>query len=706
VTYAPITDDNARVADIVTDAQRKPAIFSQLWCVAVIVLVAWYWHTRVTLQASVITLVLLLLIGLLALAYGDLFLRLARPHLPQAAIVPFQFLCGYCVISTLLFVFSVITPLGAASNFLVLIGGAATAMLLRPSQSLAPSHWVDHLPAFICVAVSAVATTLWTSDALTLTSREGPLTVFQLWYDSFVHARQISEFSHGQGFESLSDIRMAGVHPALYHYAAYAVPSVLVAITGTGALETFAGFLLPFGVMLTGFAAFSLGAFLWGPWSGLAATVGLLLLPDAYQQGLGNPYLAYNFMQQVNVGGMYGVAALSVAWILMLDACQRGKVSGIPASWMVGGLSVAYKAQLFVANAFLLLIYPFAFLVGLSRRRRVVLGSLVVLLFCAVVFLSQRVPGVPTIRLDGTGAPDYVSQLLRDYDPGVIKSFLHFVFFKAHLPRPLLGVCAVPMILISTFGAWLLAFAVVASVARRTIPRVILAFPILILLNYVVMSLGLAMDRTQIGTADELLNRPFVWAVFVIVVWTAGGAYALCFPSGLPKGRPARMALATAGLLSLFFPFFLSKNVQTFSTRPGYSTFRDQSSVPTCLVEAARHIRDRSQPTDIIQDSEADPKFMVTSLTERREYAVNYLLHKRPPAELEQRLAQLDRLKTLTDEREIHDFAASRQISWYILEPATRVQWPASLLEQSQFSCGGVRVYRFAPSTGRGSKLS
>ena len=52
---------------------------------------------------------------------------------------------------------------------------------------------------------------------------------------------------------------------------------------------------------------------------------------------------------------------------------------------------------------------------------------------------------------------------------------------------------------------------------------------------YLIMSLGLAYDKNQVGTPDELLHRPFVWAYFVVCSWVAGAIYMWKFGNYVPR---------------------------------------------------------------------------------------------------------------------------------------------------------------------------
>ena len=126
-----------------------------------------------------------------------------------------------------------------------------------------------------------------------------------------------------------------------------------------------------------------------------------------------------------------------------------------------------------------------------------------------------------------------------------------------------------------------------------------------------------------------------------------------------------------------------------------FRTFQELSGVPTCTLEAARYIRHNSSSDEIIQDSEEDSKFALTALAERPEFAVRFWVSGRAPVELQDRIAALQHFKNMTTERDITDFAARNRIAWYVLQPRTTVTWPASFLERPQFSCDGIRVYRF-----------
>jgi hypothetical protein len=661
----------------------------------VITLLLSYWHARVTHRFSAPAAGTFFLLTIAALATGRWVLRAVPLHDRPSALLPIEFICGYFVVSTALFVLSLASPLGATINFAVVLATIAGIGLLMRRRRTQYDTPLRERASFVCLAIAAAAATLWASDALEVSYQDGDTTVFTLWKDTFFHATQIGQFAQAHGSSTLSDIRIAGEKPSLYHYAGYAVPATLVAITGTGAYEIFAAFHLPFGIFLSGLAAFSLAAFIWGPWPGVAAAAGLLLLPDAYQQGFGNRYLSYNFLQQVSVGSLYGVAYAAVAWVFVLNGCRGGRLASVASGWGIAVVTLVHKAHIFVANAFLIMVYPFLFLGRVGGRTRLIVGLLFVGVFVAVVWITQRFPMVPILRLDGSGAATYMHSLLANYDEGPLKDWTGAAFSAEGFPRPLRALLYAAVLIALTFGGWAIAFVTTVLLIRRKIEPVFLVLPLLVVVNYLVMSLGLAMDTRSIGTGDELLNRPLVWAYFVVVTWTSGAAYVLLFGRDAPRSHAARAALTACTLLALVLPWTLGRNLQTFPARAGHATYAEHSGVPTCLVAAARYIRVNSAPDAILQDSEGDPNFVLTSLAERREFAVRSLVESRARVGLKERLSRLGDFERLTDEHEIQRFAAHHRITWYVLHPSTRVAWPQSLIDKAVFACGGIRVYRF-----------
>ncbi len=665
-----------------------------------VLLFASLWHARVTGGLSFAALAAFALVCGGSMAWGRLFTQFAPLAFAHGRSLTLQFLCGFLVLNSLLFALSLASPLGIAVNLLVLTASGILLLHYARGKAAATPQEAAMLPDLLCILISGAAATLWCADAFTPAMTDGEVALFRTWQDRFIHARFIGMFSQSHGLGTMTDIQLAGTPLRLYHYAFYFVPAAIQSMTEAGAYDVFVGFLLPFGVVLTGLAAFSLVASIWGSWPALAAAVAVVLLPDAYQQGFGNRYLAYHFHQQVGPSGMYGVACAAVAWIFILDGCRTGRYAPVLAGYAATVLSLAYKAQIFAANAFLAMIYPCLFFFRLPAARRLLAAIGLLAVFLLVLALSQGRAGVPTLRLDGSSAETYLSILLNDFEHGVLRDFSNFVFAGEVYPGPVLAALAAGVILLSTFGFWTAACLVTLYRLRKRAPAAVLLFPILVVANYLVMSVGLAMDVQGVGTRDELMNRPLVWAYFVVAAWTGGAAYLLAFGNAPPGGSRARALAAAFACLCLAFPLALSGNLQTFPARKGFGSFTEFGAVPSCLVRAALHIREHSPAGDIVQDSQNDSNLLVSALAERQAYAVRFMFPAPQSGELNRRLAALEAFGRITDAAGIAEFARRHRISWYLLHPGSAVAWPGQVLDNPAFRCDGYRVYRFETSPG------
>jgi len=224
------------------------------------------------------------------LIYGRFFIKLTSLSFKANSSLSLQFVCGYLVLNTILFLLSLFTPFAIAMN--VSIVGWGGLLILLSSRGIAKDapKPADYLPDFLCLLLSGIAATLWCTDVLRPVAAEGSLTIYQTNHDSFFHSRLISSFAQARGFKTMSIILMSDSRcPVPLRDVSHA-GSNFIFITSS-AYITFVSFLIPFGILLTGLAAFSLVGSVWGRWPGIAATLAVAMLPDAYQQGLGNKFL-------------------------------------------------------------------------------------------------------------------------------------------------------------------------------------------------------------------------------------------------------------------------------------------------------------------------------------------------------------------------------------------------------------------------------
>ena len=120
-------------------------------------------------------------------------------------------------------------------------------------------------------------------------------------------------------------------------------------------------------------------------------------------------------------------------------------------------------------------------------------------------------------------------------------------------------------------------------------------FPLFVIVNYLVMSLGLAVDTKGLARPEELLHRAFVWAYFVVAAWGGAGAYGLLFGQGPPASKFARLLAVIIAISSVSAALAWAHNLQTLPIK-AYASYRVMNPVPSGLVKACSFIRKHSQP--------------------------------------------------------------------------------------------------------------
>lgn len=653
------------------------------------------WHFRVSGGLSLSAVAVYFAFVFLCFAYGRIFSIVTRLEVNANTGMVYELITGFFALNTLMFVLALASPLGVAANLAILaLAGVVSLGWRRHVNPTAASASVE-LAGLAALVISGIAATIWCMDVQSSPAQSGRNLVYQVWQDVFIHVREISAFAQSHGIATIKDIKVAGAAAPIYHFASYIMPATIVNLTGLPAMDAYASFQLPFGIFLTGLAAFSLIAAIWGPWAGVAAVVAILVLPDGFQQGFGNRYLSYNFIAQVNPGMLYGVACVSIAWIFMLEGCRRGKLIIVGMAYLLLVVCLLYKAHVFVANAFLIMIYPCIFFRGIKPRTRLIVGIVFTAIFVTVIGLSQSFPRVPIIRLDGSGIGKYLPVLLLDFDQGLLKDFFTRIFHGTDYSHLVQLIAAVAMLSLCTLGVWVAAIIAMLFSVRKIATPAVLAFPVLVIANYLIMAIGLAVDTRDVGTPDELLNRPLVWAFFAVVAWTAGAGYYRIFGRGAPAATRTRVGAAILVFLALFGTAAISKNLQAFPARARFSTFEHFNAVPACLVKAARFVRDNSRPEEIMQDSLNDPRFVTTALAERQLYAGESTFGGLSP-EHKRRLDGLEYYLLAPDMETLDRLTKSNGFTWYVLHPTSIISWPESYLKKAVFECDGYRVFHFA----------
>jgi len=638
----------------------------------------------------------------LALAYfsilaGRLVVGALRLPAGRFGDIPTVLLVGFLALNTLLLAAALALPLSLPTDALLIAAGVVGWALRADPPALRPPSPARGLA---CLVLSLAAATLWSLDSIEPTVASRGDVVFRPWVDSYTHACFIRIFRDAHGISTLEHFSMAGEPAPTYHYASLLVPALLAATTGTSCYLAFATFLVPLGMSLTGLAAFVLARWWWGPGAGTAAAVGVLLIPDASRYGIANPYLGYHWLAEIGPTWLYGIAMIAVAWVLVFEGCRAGRPGLVAAGFAAAGLSVAFKAHLFVANALLIWAYPAFFLRGSSARIRLAWLAFSVATFAAAVRISQRFAGIPLLRLDGSGLKRYLAQVAFNLNGAEMRR-LFAVGPATSWTHDLLA--GLVHLAVGTFGGFAAAFPVMAAFlvasgrgADRRARVETASFPAFVAANYLIMALGLALDDRTHHTPDELLHRPLVWAYFAVVAWTSGCFHELALKSRLARPGPARAMVLIVPAALLGVPLFLGQGVQV---GPGWGKELTSMRLPGGLVRSAGFLRDHSARGQVVQNSEDDRWIILGALAERPVYVADtWKTPTQPDEKIARRLAEMEHFRRLTDPAEIVAYAARRKIAWYVLDPATRVNWPASILAHPAFDSGGFRVYRFPPA--------
>ncbi len=598
--------------------------------------------------------------------------------------LPLRLLIGYGVVNTLLLILAWLSPFGIVVNFCAVLALVMVAFLVprerRSVRSGAVSLWA--------IGMCLVATTLWCQDSLDPILEQGDVTTFKPWVDGFYHAVHIRIFADSHGASTIEDFRMAGVPARLYHYGVYMLPALVKQLSGIHSYAAFAGILAPVGVFLTGLAAYAFFGTLWGAWPGLTAAAALLLLPDGAQQGMQNPFMSYHWLTQISPSATYGLALLAVAWLFVIQGCRNASRLQLVTGWLVAAVIVVYKLHYVIASAFLLLLVPALFFrarLGPKKRALWVVSALI--FYVVALAVGQRVPGVPLIRFDGSSTGEILYLIQSFAMPGKLTEYLAGRMGRdfAWTSNLLFGI---PYVLFAVLGAVVpLLVVLVLRLRKRTTPLE-LAFPLLLIANFLLMFFGLALDLDS-STPDELSHRPLMIVYFFVVSWI-GGALGLLVVDSRMSARIVRPAILALTAVLTVVPAFFGPGVQVMWTMPKISPVR----IPTSAIRVAEYIRSHGSAEDVFQDSQFDRIYALAALSERRTFVAHTLTLMPFRGDMvATRSTAINRLMRLEQSKLVLGTARAYGLRWFVLHKGNSVKWPPEIADKPAFEDGSLTVY-------------
>ncbi|WP_426101750.1 hypothetical protein [Massilia sp. TSP1-1-2] len=641
------------------------------------------WHVFTARSANLAVAIGLLTAVIVAFLLGDILLKVMLNDKETFDNLSFRLLSGVLTGIVLLYVLALVLRFGLLTDAAIIaIAAIAIWIFVRRGRwTKALSGGSAAESTFIALAL--LATTLWCRDLFSPISSAHSVTIVPAWQDVFYHLSQITAFAGSTGASTIYDVRMAGVVAHPYHFASYVVPALMVSAADSSAWVAYASFLVPVSILLTFFAAYALAAPVFGNWGAGVGALAVLILPDAAQQGFGNPFMSYHWLQQVAPASGYGVASAALSFLLMMEACRSRRIGLIFASYTFLLVTLVFKAQIFVAIALLVLLFPALFFAGLFLWQRCAIAALFTTVFIAVVNISQQLASVPVIRLDGSSLSTFSQSILNMQRPGLVKTL-----FSDSLPVTSgHGIMFALMLLVITFGFFPVAYGFLLKRLRREFEPVVWLFPILVAGTFLVMATGLALDDRHVGMPEELLHRPFVWAYFVLVLWATSGAYRLRFGDAPPgKSSAARWGWVVL-VVTLVIPGDFGSRIQTMPIwNVAHPAFSD------CLMRSADFIKAHSLASDIVQDAGNDPKLILTALSARKPYVIKYG-GMRPP--MAKRLQAIADIRSAATWDQASALGKQIGIAWWVTRPGASVLWRSVASQQAAFTCDKYQVFRF-----------
>ncbi|MCA8977793.1 MAG: hypothetical protein KDC98_23915 [Planctomycetes bacterium] len=539
--------------------------------------------------------------------------------------------------------------------------------------------------------LSLVAATLWSETALDPVRVGADTVLFRPWSDVFYHSTWISAFAQAHGIWSVGHNLWNGAGLEFYSFGDYLLPSTAVSLTATTAFQATNCLWTPFGIFLTGIAAFALVRGWWGERAAFGAVVAVLLVPDASYYCTQNEYLGYFWLNEISCGGAYGSAAAAAVLIAVAHWCRTG--SRFAAALAMTGVAMTFLVKVQICMA----LVPLVVVMAVSgrrrwprRRRMLLLAGLGMLALISPWLVEVLMPGLG-LRLDGSGAKPYLLSLVGQH-LGALRWLAECI--TASSPYWSDVTVGVPFLLLSTFGPGLLLIVAVGLLQQwraRTLGQASLVVTAVAAI-YLVMTLGLSVNETGKHTADALVHRPFVWAYFVIAAWAGGVAVTVLDRRRWTGRHPRAVRAVGVGLVTLLLVFvFVTGRGQLGPSWRHH--FMDQE-VDRGLVDCAEWLRSNSAADAIVQDSRQDPLLALVGLSERRCYLASSDLVAKALPDREQRVARLAALRAATDAAAIAAGAAGLGIDCFLLHPGDAVSWPRDFLDRPEHRDGGYAVYR------------
>ena len=313
--------DGVQLGDEIVRSFRFTDPTTLLCCVLCTVTFA-YWSYSLVGSLTFPGLAFLTLLPPTLFLLGRGLLGLIRFATPPSHPFPIAFLVGALAASIMLFFLNLFCPLPLRGNSLVVLVAAVLLRDFVPGVDGRLRVERSRVDTILVVFLALAAATLWTQDLRPYLVGDGGIVRCRPWIDFFFHADHVGQYCSDRSIWSMGDPDLSGERLPFYHYASYLLPACVSAWTGQSANDTIATFWIPFGFLLLGLAAYTLSGVLWGSPAGLAALIGVLLVPDSSTYGVGCGWYSFHWLVSTGAGLLYGIAGEAVVVLLIVKGIR------------------------------------------------------------------------------------------------------------------------------------------------------------------------------------------------------------------------------------------------------------------------------------------------------------------------------------------------------------------------------------------------
>ena len=628
---------------------------------------------------------------------GEFFIRQFAPGFEKFNSFPTRFLLGILAGNFLLLISVLVFPMNIGWCWVVLLLGFAFIAFLKV-HSRGENYRVEVCKALLCgsrseallIIFAPILVGIWCRELLQTPLIYENFLVIRSWPDILVHLAQIGMLARSSGFGGLSDPSMLGASPHIYHVTSYLFPALMTYLSAGASLVWYSCFMVPLGMLLTSFAAYSLTRPFFGLWPGLFAGIAVLSIPDAFQMGFGNQLMGgYYWMQMISPALPYGIACAALAFGFLIQACLTKKPQYVLLAYFFAGLTLIYKAQIFVSISFIIFIAPAFYFGTITKIKRALLVLFLSCFYFGVIYASQFFASLPLIRFDGSALGSYSHLIVSNQGPGLIASAYSWLSqWTSHYWLLSAGLFAAYVLLVS-LGFLLPIYIGIFFLLRKKVPNLLLWIPLLVALNYIVMATGLALDNRGLGSPEDLLHRPYIWMYFIFITFSTAAICRWICAKQLSQSKTLIFLMGAVFILQFLGPLIFHRQIQHY---PAWNA--GDLRIPSCQYEVAQYIATHGSIRDVIQDGDNDPGFIFTGLSVRQAYAQDSK-GVRGVGGLNNRLEELQELIKYSEASSIERFMQQKGIQWYIRNMKIGFNWPTVLSQKEVYSCGDYVLYRF-----------